>query len=945
MRWLPSIVLLLFISISACGQLLPFKNYTEKDGLNSKIVYSVVRDNRGLLWVGTPFGVNWFDGTHFFQPDLPAKVSQLYVQRFYKDKEGIVWTLTFFNGFYKFQNNRFTQYLIDPAYKENTKNNIMDMAEMDSSHYIIATDDGAYLFNGKTFEPIDQKNLVGQIESVVVSKKYVLAGYGRGLYCYNYHRQWKRTAISLKNIAVNRIFIKDDHVWAATEKGLYYFDHFSFEHTNEPTAVYLKNKAVLDVTENASGEVWLSGNDIVYKLNRNELIPYSKASGLTATALQIYFDQQNTGWFPTYEGLFKLNAEYYSFQKINSNVVNSFAKANEKVWISYPGGISEINGAFNYHFPKSQKAFYTFLFYANKSKQLWITNESGVYVLKGKDLQKKFSFSCSALYEDDDGVLWMATDDNKLFILKNDQLQPVQFPFHPDDFITTIFKDNNGILWLGFRTGGVLKCRIDNTVLRTVKEYSSRTGFSDIRIRSCHADGKGNILFGTRTNGLFIFSLNSNRLWHINNNSGLDAAWVISIDNDDSLAYLATNKGLYLLKTQTDYSHPQITPVNFTSDEISSQVDYVLVDEKKVWVGSNGLIQFFPQKLKKDTMPPPVYITQVSVQGKADSSWLPYSVQQNTLHLSYNRNVIAFEFAGIHLKDEDELHYHYKLEGQDKDWSAVTNRNFVSYNLPPGRYRFLVQAENANGTWSNHSASYSFIIAQPFWTTWWFMAFILSSVMILAYFIYRYRLQQAVKLERLRYKISTDLHDDIGSTLSSISILSEMALTEHNHQQSEAMVSEIKENSLDLMEKMDDIVWSINPKNDSLGSLLLRIKRFSSKLFEAKDIDYSIDIDKSVAEIKLPMEYRQHIYLILKEAINNLVKYSGATKAAIEVNFENAYLKIRISDNGKGFDLNSANSGNGIVSMKSRAAIMKANLKIETSKGEGTTLRVQVKIK
>ncbi len=942
MRSLFSVLLLFFCSHSY-EQSLPFKLYTEKDGLNSKSVYNVIRDNRGLLWVGTSSGINWFDGTHFFQPSVPRKIDQLYVQRFYKDREGIVWTTTFYNGFYKFQNNRFTQYLIDTTYSDINQNNIMDMVEVNPSHYAIAADGGVYLFDGKNFNRLDSKNLVGQIEAVNYFKDHLFVGFGKGLYCYKYDKGWRLVSKNIEGITVNRILFLNDHAWIATDKGLYDFDHFDPEKTNQPAVIYLKNILVSDVTADAHNEIWFAGNGAGYKLSGNKLVEYNAATGLKTAPIHMYFDHQNIGWFSTYGGLCKLGEDYFSFSKTVESPI-SFAKANDKVWIGYRNFFSDLSGKYHYQLSADANTSFINLYYAPQAKQLWIANGEGMFFLRGKQLQKKFSLHCSYLYEDDQGATWIATNEGKLFILKNDQPQPVSFNGFANDYVCTILKDANGYVWLGFRTGGVIKCQLQNMVLKTVKVFSSKTGFIDLRIRSCCSDGNGNILFGTRTNGLFIFSSN-NQSWHINTNNGLNATWVTSIASSNDMFYLATNNGLFELKKQPVYDHPQITAVNCPNEEISKEMNCVLVDGEQVLIGSNGLTRFLPKKFQRDTSPSPVFITQVNIEGKADSSWIPYSKQQSTLHLPYNKNVIAFEFTAIHLKDEDGLHYRYKLEGQDKDWSSPTDRNYVSYNLPPGKYRFIVEAQNASGIWSNQSATYSFIIAQPFWTTWWFVSLNLFLAIAIVYFIYRYRLQQAMKFERLRYKISTDLHDDIGSTLSSISILSEMALTESSRQQNKEMVGEIKENSLSLLEKMDDIVWSINPKNDSLESLLLRIKRFSSKLFEAKDIDYAIDIDKTVADVKLPMDYRQHLYLIMKEAINNLVKYSNATKAAIEVNYHNTTLKVRISDNGKGFDSYSDHAGNGVVSMKSRAAVMKSNLIIESAVAEGTTIRLEVKIK
>ncbi len=202
-----------------------------------------------------------------------------------------------------------------------------------------------------------------------------------------------------------------------------------------------------------------------------------------------------------------------------------------------------------------------------------------------------------------------------------------------------------------------------------------------------------------------------------------------------------------------------------------------------------------------------------------------------------------------------------------------------------------------------------------------------------------------LKLEKLRSKISSDLHDDIGSTLSSISILSEVAIQEKNHHQSNEMVKEIRENSISLMEKMDDIIWSINPKNDSLENLMVRIKRFAAQLFEARDIDYAIDIDDSIRDVSLSMEYRQHIYLIMKEAINNLIKYSDCNKASIVMKIEHHTLKVCIKDNGKGFDQQKINTGNGLLNMRMRASAIGADLVIKSVGSQGTSIALFSKIK
>jgi signal transduction histidine kinase len=198
------------------------------------------------------------------------------------------------------------------------------------------------------------------------------------------------------------------------------------------------------------------------------------------------------------------------------------------------------------------------------------------------------------------------------------------------------------------------------------------------------------------------------------------------------------------------------------------------------------------------------------------------------------------------------------------------------------------------------------------------------------------------RLQHIRNKIAQDLHDDIGSTLSSISILSDLAMKERDSVQTLATMNEINTHSILLMERMDDIVWSINPKNDTLENLMMRIKHFATTLFEARNIDYHIRIQPEINMVKIPMDYRQHIYLILKEAINNLVKYSGASRACIDIWFDDRKLSIEIRDNGRGFEAKAQFPGNGIYGMKNRAKLMNATLEIESGPETGTFILLTV---
>ncbi len=325
----------------------------------------------------------------------------------------------------------------------------------------------------------------------------------------------------------------------------------------------------------------------------------------------------------------------------------------------------------------------------------------------------------------------------------------------------------------------------------------------------------------------------------------------------------------------------------------------------------------------------------------------PFKIDTSALMRFHdNVNNFVFKWAVTDFNSPLNNRYYYQLQGIDKNWRFAGKKGEIEFaSLSSGNYTLLLKGANANGIEANKILKLQFEIEQPFWRTWLFIVFLFFAFAGIFYFFYRYRLKQLLELQKLRNKISLDLHDDLGSTLSSISILSGMAMMEKKNADACGTLSEIKESSISMLEKMDDIVWSINPKNDSLESLFLRIRTFAAKLFEAKEINYKIEIDDSIKHVHLQMENRQHIYLIMKEAVNNLVKYSECTEAEIAVSCYASFLKIVIKDNGKGFEPDKKTQGNGLNSMKKRANEMKSKIEINSDLNGGTIITLYVKIK
>ena len=213
---------------------------------------------------------------------------------------------------------------------------------------------------------------------------------------------------------------------------------------------------------------------------------------------------------------------------------------------------------------------------------------------------------------------------------------------------------------------------------------------------------------------------------------------------------------------------------------------------------------------------------------------------------------------------------------------------------------------------------------------------VLFGICLIIYGFYRYRLSQVKRLQTVRNNIASDLHDDIGSTLNSISIYSEVARQQAGKEI--PALDMIGTNSRKIIESMSDIVWTINPENDSFERIIDRMRSFAHQLLKAKKIEYTFEADEKLGSIKLPMQVRKNFYLVFKEAMTNLVKYSEATRVRISLFEENKSVVLKIQDNGKGIPDNSETQGNGLTNMKRRAKEISAMIRIESSQGSGTTI-------
>jgi ligand-binding sensor domain-containing protein/signal transduction histidine kinase len=997
---------LLLIGYSvARAERLPIRTYTTTDGLESSFIHRIYQDSRGFIWFSTRNGLSRFDGYQFTTYNSADGLPHSTINFLLESRGGVYWVATNGGGVCRFNlaadNSSIVRdrtrplFTVYPVGDKPATNRVNVLYEDRAGRIWAGADDGVFRLEEASGQAAFRRVELGLprgpafnsgVNAIMEDRRGALWVGINGELCRllpNGHteRYTSRHGLFAEGIW-SLLEDRDGRIWVGAIRGLYLLSpepdpNKSIIARRYTTIDGLAGNSVLALSQSSDGRIWIGTTGGLTVFDGVRMRSYTRAHGLSERGVSpIIEDRDGNIWMGTFgSGAMKLIRNgFTSYDETDSpgftQVYSLLEDDNGELFtigddwrISHfdkgkfisarPNVPEDVN---NYWMPQ--------IAFLDHRGEWWVANSKRLYRFpKVSRIEQLAHIRPKAIYtskdglpdgtvhrffEDSRGDLWFSIPiqaRNRLV-----RWERATETFHqyteaeglPSSSLPFAFcEDRAGALWIGFYDGGVARYHHGRFTFFTTSD-----GWPGGVITNLFLDRGGRLWVASSRSG--ISRIDDPRADHPKPINYTTAEGLSSNDTrcftEDQWGriYVGTIRGVDRLDPSTGRIKHYTLADGLSADFVIS----ALRDRRGwLWFGTwKGLSRLIPEP-DRPAAAAPVLITGLRVAGHAYSVSELGQTEVSGLEFAWRQSQVQIDFTGLAFALGERLSFRYKLEGADSDWNALTSQRTINYaSLPPGSYRFVVQAVNSDGHFSPLPAVVAFTIRPPVWRRGWFIALTAALIGSGFYALYRYRLARLIEMERVRTRIAADLHDDIGSSLSQIAIISEVL-----HKQIQPQEQSVDRNlslmarvSREAVDSMSDIVWAINPQRDHMHDLVRRMRRFASETFPARNIDFSFQIPGVDQNIKLDADVRRQVFLIFKEGVNNIVRHSGCARAEIEMRIEGPWLVLKIADNGQGIDRTRFSEGNGLVSMRRRAESLGGALDVISGDSGGTTIALKV---
>jgi len=931
--------------------------------LSDDDIVTILESSDGKLWIGTfGGGVNSFEqSTKKIERFTPQNTGMVdwsgIVWEIIEDSQNSIWLATDRRGIIRITHDKkiVTEFKNTDSLQILPSNYIRSMM-VEEKNVWIAGYNGLTKYNlnkdeFKVYSDDVIKNVF--ITSIIqFGNDELLCGSNKGIFSFS-KSSGKFNQLTLTNydlldpLKINKILLtKNNEIWIGTNNGIIVCDkEMKFLHHIKAGEDGLYNNSIVSIHEDHSGIIWigsyLGGVSKIFKKNKKfSLISHKKGDKISlaeGAVTDIVFDKRKDIWALTSKGVSRLNPNLEVVESFNAIKTNDLSikdvlftaieiDANNNIFLGTNKGLQIVDSRFNLVKKITYESNGLSSNIINKllidsHENLWIGTVMGISKLNLKTWEI---------------TNWEPNSEKNKLTGQN---------------VLSIFEDQEGVIWIGTYRG-----------LNQINPLSGKVKFTgtafndDSKIRNKYLfdflETDSTKVWIATGNGINIYDRKSNLFDQLTINDGLSNGVIESMINHVDFVFISTNYGISIYN-KLSKSFRNYNSTDGIGNNIFSPGAALKTEQNRILMGGiNGISVIHCDNFEDNEVVPINKITSINLLGSESQ----VKVLDNGFKLKYNQNSITVSFAALEYTMPGKNLFAYKLEGVDNDW-VITKSNNVTYHLlPSNEYKFLLKSSNSDGQWNNIPTVASFEILPPFWNTYWFYLLIAAVLVCLALIFHFKRVQSKLKVflkieeakqiesETVRKRAAEDFHDELGHHLTKISLLIELLKRKFSSADTDKneYINRLGVLSTELSNKMRDFIWSLDTKNDTLYDLIIRLKDFGDDLFYDTSASFTLSgINDDLKSVKLSLDWRRHLTLIFKEAMNNIVKYSSCTNVVLKINKDNSFLKIELSDDGTGFDLSKMGRGNGIRNMKSRANYLKAKLAIISELNNGTQIKLE----
>ena len=943
-----------------------FDSWQLRDGLPVSGVRSIAQTPDGYMWFGTEEGLVRFDGVRFTTFARDDRQRPFTIDSMLVDHDGALWLGTT-AGLVLWKHGVAASYTT----RDGLAHNAVRCLYEDRQHVIwVCTRGGLSRFDRSRFTTYTRRDGLPHetVNDVVQGRDGSFwIGAAEGLSRWKDDRfQVFTTSQGLASNAV-QVLLEDraGTLWAAAFEGLTRIagaDVRTFT-----SADGLPPAAIRDLEEDRSGSLWISthGGGLA-RLREGRIERFTKEHGLAGDLLRdIHLDHHGALWLSTsYAGIGRLKdspfTAYTTREGLGYDPVRAVLEGRDgSVWVAtHGGGLSRIGQASitTYTVSHGLLSDVVFALHADRSGRLWIGSYNGglnifqdgrFVAVASEHLPRHHNIT--AILQDRSDNVWITTWGGGLkryaagaftTFTTRDGLS--------SDYLSTIIERKDGSLWVGGRDG------LTSLAHGRFARHAPPGGWSTHDVSSLYEDHDATLWIGSSGRGLVRFK--GGEFTAYTTDEGLFDNTVFSILDEGGRLWMSSNRGVWRvskleLNELAEGKRTAITSVSYGVADGMKAAECNGGSQPAAWRGQDGRMWFatargavvvHPSAAVDPIEPVQVLVEEVLAEGRVVSRAGEMAISR----VPAGSQRFEFHYTAPDRTAPERLQFRYRLDGVDDEWIEAGTRRVAYYTrLPPGAQRFRVEAVDRGQPWTAAgAASFGFTLQPHFYQTWWFYGMCATAVGAALWAGHRVRLKQVLDMERIRTRIASDLHDDIGSSLSQIAILSEVAhaiaAPDTKVLQPLQRIARLSRESIDAM---SDIVWAVDPHRNMPSDLAARMRRFASDMLPPRGIELDFDA-RDEASPSLNPELRRQVYLVFKEAVSNIVRHSEASRASIQLAVSGTRLRLRIEDNGRGFSAGSERDGLGLRTMTERAKRLGGTLDLVAADGEGVRLDLSVPV-